>query len=140
MTSGRTLAFKGEKQVQAAVQSKNATSHSFTVQPTISADGKFILPALVCFYEPSGAPKCFKRDLEEFKNLHCVSTKSGKMTSELMKTWMKEIFLPAVPINSILLLDSWSGFNQAKEIAEVKKKENQCHYHPKENHWQGSTS
>uniref|UniRef100_A0A914PGT8 HTH CENPB-type domain-containing protein n=1 Tax=Panagrolaimus davidi TaxID=227884 RepID=A0A914PGT8_9BILA len=122
MTSGRTLAFKGEKQVQAAVQSKNATSHSLSVQPTISADGKFILPALVCFYEPSGAPKCFKRDLEEFKNLHCVSTKSGKMTSELMKTWMKEIFLPAVPIKSILLLDSWSGFNQAKEIAEVKEK------------------
>uniref|UniRef100_A0AC34GLV6 DDE-1 domain-containing protein n=1 Tax=Panagrolaimus sp. ES5 TaxID=591445 RepID=A0AC34GLV6_9BILA len=39
-----------------------------------------------------------------------------------MKTWMKDSFLPAVPQRSILLLDSWSGFNQAKEIPEVKQK------------------
>jgi hypothetical protein len=123
MTSGRTLTFKGQKTVEAVVQNKNATTHSLTLQPTISASGKLAVPVLTCFYEPKGAPACFERDLLRFKNLRCCWTKSGKVSSKIMVDWMKEDFLKMAPRRSILLLDSWSGFNQAKEIQEVKSKE-----------------
>ena len=38
--SNRTISFVGEKRTFAAVQSKNATTHSYTLQPTISLDGR----------------------------------------------------------------------------------------------------
>lgn len=122
MTSGRTLAFQGEKKVTAIVQSKNATTHSLTLQPLIAANGKLCLPILTIFYEPSGPPQCFEDDLRRYKNLRCFSTKSGKATTELMKIWMKEIFLPIAESNSVLLVDSWSGFNESKKLPEVKSK------------------
>jgi hypothetical protein len=122
MASGRTLAFQGEKKVEAVVQSKNATTHSLTVQPLISASGKLSTPVLTCFYEPNGPPQCFKDDLKEYKNLKCFSSKSGKATKEIMKKWMKEDFLPVADSNSILLLDSWSGFNEAKVLPDVQAK------------------
>jgi len=37
--SGRTLDFKGVHKVQAVAQSVNATTHSFTIQVIVSADG-----------------------------------------------------------------------------------------------------
>ena len=40
--SGRTLSNKGEKIVESAVQSVNATTHSYTIQPTISASGELL--------------------------------------------------------------------------------------------------
>ncbi|EFN83638.1 hypothetical protein EAI_06589, partial [Harpegnathos saltator] len=38
--SGYTLAHKGVKRIESVVQSISATTHSYTIQPTISADGK----------------------------------------------------------------------------------------------------
>jgi hypothetical protein len=69
---------------------------------------------LVCFREPH-EPKRFKSDLEKFDNLHCVSTPSGKVTSALMKLWFEEDFYPNVLPGSLLLVDSWGGFNQMIE-------------------------
>uniref|UniRef100_A0AC35GHL9 DDE-1 domain-containing protein n=1 Tax=Panagrolaimus sp. PS1159 TaxID=55785 RepID=A0AC35GHL9_9BILA len=120
MISGRTLAFKGEKRVETVCQNKNATTHSLTVQPLLNASGKLCLPVLTCFYEPAGAPQCFQRDLSPYKNLKCVWTTSGKMNKEIMKNWMKEDFISTADKNSVLFLDSWSGFNEAKLIPEVK--------------------
>uniref|UniRef100_A0A914PDG6 Transposase n=1 Tax=Panagrolaimus davidi TaxID=227884 RepID=A0A914PDG6_9BILA len=40
----------------------------------------------------------------------------------MMKKWVKDIFLPNAAKNSVLLLDSWPGFNDAKEMPEIKKK------------------
>jgi hypothetical protein len=121
MTYGRTLAFKGDKKVEAAVQSKNATTYSVTLQPLINASGKLITPVLVCFYERN-EPEHFERDLSPFENLKCYSSKSGKVSKEMMKKWMIQQFLPAAEKNSVLLLDSWSGFNEAKLLPEVKSK------------------
>ena len=39
MHSGRTLAIEGTRQVECVVQSISSTTHSCTIQPTISADG-----------------------------------------------------------------------------------------------------
>jgi hypothetical protein len=84
LTEGRTLAKKGVKHVEAIVQSVNATTHSISLQPEISADGHLMSPLLVVFREPK-EPACFQTELEEFGNLWCRSTSSGKVISSYYK-------------------------------------------------------
>ncbi|CAF4175608.1 unnamed protein product, partial [Rotaria sordida] len=57
--STRTLSFGGEKKTFGAVASKHATTHSYTVQPMISLDGKQVGPILLCLQEP--------KDCEQFE-------------------------------------------------------------------------
>ena len=40
MHSGRTLANQGSKEIECVVESISSTTHSYMIQPTISADGK----------------------------------------------------------------------------------------------------
>jgi len=54
LRSGRTQTYKGTRSVEAVVQSLNATTHSYTIQPTITADGKFVGPMLLLLQEPQG--------------------------------------------------------------------------------------
>lgn len=52
--STRTLSDKGEKITSVIVKSKRSTTHSFTIQPTISASGKLLPKLYVCLQEPRG--------------------------------------------------------------------------------------
>lgn len=52
--SKRTLSFKGEDVTLGRIRSKNATTHSYTVQPTISAAGQLKSPVLLCLKEYNG--------------------------------------------------------------------------------------
>lgn len=52
--SSRTLSYEGEKVTMARVRSKNATTHSYTIQPTISAAGKLVGPLFLCLKELNG--------------------------------------------------------------------------------------
>uniref|UniRef100_A0A914Q3J2 HTH CENPB-type domain-containing protein n=1 Tax=Panagrolaimus davidi TaxID=227884 RepID=A0A914Q3J2_9BILA len=117
MISGRTLAIKGEKKIKAVVKRVNATTHSYTVQVCVSADGKLILPAMVVFCEPK-RPACFEQQLLPFKNIKAYSTKSGLMTSQLGITWLQDIFKPNAGENPILMVDSWTGYQKAIEEDE----------------------
>ena len=54
MHSGRTLSIKGTRQVECVVQSISSTTHSYTIQPTISANGKLLFPLYLVSKEPSG--------------------------------------------------------------------------------------
>jgi len=54
--SGRSLDFQGIRKVEKVVQSVNSTTHSYTVQPTVNADGEFVGPLLLVLSEPKG---CF---------------------------------------------------------------------------------
>ncbi|CAF4807630.1 unnamed protein product, partial [Rotaria sp. Silwood2] len=54
LSSTRTLSHRGEKTTALSVRSKNATTHSFTVQPCISLSGKLVGPLFLCLREPSG--------------------------------------------------------------------------------------
>ena len=42
--SGRTLNTKGDTNVECIVQSAHSTTHSYTIQPTVSAEGKLLSP------------------------------------------------------------------------------------------------
>jgi hypothetical protein len=44
MISPRSLAFIGEKTPTTSVSSIHATTHSYTIQPTITLDGKLLSP------------------------------------------------------------------------------------------------
>jgi hypothetical protein len=52
--SGRTLEFRGLSAVEGVVQSISATTHSYTIQPTISKDGKLLSPLFIVLQEPEG--------------------------------------------------------------------------------------
>lgn len=52
--SSRTLSYLGEKVTMVRVRSKNATTHSYTIQPMISAAGKLVGPLFLCLKEPKG--------------------------------------------------------------------------------------
>ena len=52
--STRTLSHKGEHVTLARVRSKNATTHSYTIQPMITLAGQLLGPVYICLKEPKG--------------------------------------------------------------------------------------
>lgn len=108
--SGRTLTHKGEKKVESVVQSVSATTHSYTIQPTISADGRLLSLLFIVLKEVTGTfgPRV-QETLFNAPNIFVTASTSGKLTSNHVKTWLKEVFFPNVGPKLVLLLDSWSG-------------------------------
>lgn len=82
--SGRSLSDQGVKKVERVVQSVSSTTHSYTIQPTISCDGKLLSPLFIVLQEPSGTfgPRV-QENLFRAPNVIVTASKSGKMTSGL---------------------------------------------------------
>lgn len=118
--SGRTLEVEGEKSVHGAVQSIFSTTHSYTIQPTVSADGTLLSPFLLVLQEDKGEfGPVVKKSLFQAKNVRVMASKSGKLTKEHVKIWAREIFFLNTGIYSTLLLDSWRGHSY--DIIEQQK-------------------
>lgn len=82
MHSGRTLAIEGEKQVECLVQSVSSTTHSYTIQPLISAEGKLLSPLFLVLKEESGKfGPIVEKNLFRPANVYIEASKSGKLTS-----------------------------------------------------------
>jgi hypothetical protein len=113
--SGRTLETRGAKHVGAVVQSIAATTHSYTIMPTISASGKLKSPLFIVLQEKSGR---FPETVPIFKapNIYPVAHTSHIMTKELMKEWFRRVFFPSAPSNSLLLVDSWGCWMDSDAI------------------------
>jgi hypothetical protein len=118
--SGRTLETQGSRHVEAVVQSVSATTHSYTIQPTISADGKLMSPLFIVLQETSGefGPRV-RENLFQAPNVYVTASRSGKLTKDHLKTWFKDVFFPNVGEKSILLIDSWTTYNDIDAINEV---------------------
>ncbi|XP_076165796.1 uncharacterized protein LOC143145892 [Ptiloglossa arizonensis] len=108
--SGRTLSYRGRKTIEASVQSVSSTTHSYTILPTISASGHLLSPLFMVLKETSGefGPRV-EESLFRPANVYVTASKSGKLTSHHFNIWLKEVFLPKTGLQSVLLLDSWSG-------------------------------
>lgn len=108
--SGRTLAVQGTKSVTAVAQSISATTHSYTILPTISASGKLLSPLFIVLKEHSGSfgPRV-SQSLFRPWNVYLTASTSGKLTKELFQQWLTDVYLPNVGTRSILFLDSWTG-------------------------------
>lgn len=80
--SGRTLAVEGSKQVECLVQSVSSTTHSYTIQPTISAEGKLLSPLFIVLKEPTGKfGPVVETTIFKPSNVFLTASKSGKLTS-----------------------------------------------------------
>lgn len=123
VTSGRTLTIRGMKKVACTVQRMNATTHSYTVQITLNASGFLPEKLPVILHETTGLPKNFDQIRANFGNIHVYSSRSGMMGKELAKLWMLEDFLPIVQQNSLLIIDSWTGYKEMTNLPEIAAKE-----------------
>lgn len=110
MSSDRTLSWKGERDTIAIVDQSNKATHTYTIQPVISRDGKMLGKLLVCLQETTADGKFGERVAEdvrklerEYENLHVISSKSGKMSAALMREWVEEVLVP--PIKDIASLN-----------------------------------
>ncbi|CAK9829716.1 hypothetical protein ANTRET_LOCUS7011 [Anthophora retusa] len=108
--SGRTLAEEGIKIVEGSVQSVSSTTHSYTIQPTISADGQLLSPLFIVLKESTGHfGPIVEQHLFRPVNVYLAASKSGKLTTDHFKTWLREIYFANTGPTTVLILDSWSG-------------------------------
>lgn len=113
--SGRTLAKKGEKTIETVIQSLSAMTHSYTIMPTISANGQLQSPLYLVLKEASGdfGPRV-EETLFRPANIYIAASKSGKLNTQLFQSWFTNVFLSTSGSFGVLLLDSWTGHCPAK--------------------------
>ena len=121
--STRNLSYQGEKTTIATVRSINATTHSYTVQPTISMSGKIVGPIYLCLKEVNGRiSENIKSNLPPVENVVVTCSASGKLTTSLVEYWRDNCLMPSLSLQKTLLLsDSWSGQAGGKGIYESVK-------------------
>ncbi|KAG5328173.1 SETMR methyltransferase, partial [Acromyrmex charruanus] len=99
---------KKVKKVESVAQSISAITHSYTIQPVISTDGRLLSSLLIVLKEPS---RTLGPKVQEtmFITNNIFMSKSDKLTSNHFEIWVREVHYPNVGSNSVLLLDSWTG-------------------------------
>jgi hypothetical protein len=112
--SSHTLATIGQKSVVATVDSVSATTHSYTIQPTISLNGTLIGPLYICLQELDGkfGPQVkilVDEHLKRCRNIVVTTSKSGKLQKGHVKYWVDNVLKSSITQKYILMLDSWSG-------------------------------
>ena len=55
-----------------------------------------------------------KESLFDASNIFSNASKSGKLTKTSLETWYKEIFFPCSSSKCLLLVDSWTTYNDPK--------------------------
>jgi hypothetical protein len=111
--SSHTLAIRGQKSVVAGVSSVSATTHSYTIQPTVSLSGSLVGKLYICLQETDGkfgpqVQKSVEEHLIKCRNIVVTASKSGKLQKGHVKYWVDNILLNSVSEKCILLPDSWS--------------------------------
>lgn len=82
LKSRQTLSVEGQQQNQCLVESVTSATHSYTIQPTISGDGKLLSPLFVALQERSGAfGPAVQETLFQPSNIYLTVSKSGKLIS-----------------------------------------------------------
>ena len=120
--SGRTLAFRGTTKVHAVAQNASSPTHSYTVMPTIRADGTMISPLFIALKENKEVlgPRVSK-DLFKATNVFVVPSSSGKMTKNDLQLYFQHSYISGAKgtKSTALLLDSWRAHSDVASIKEV---------------------
>lgn len=75
------MAPEGEKQIECTVQSVSSMTHSYIIQPTISAEGKLLSPLFIVLKERSGKlGPVVEANLFRPENIYVEASVSGKLT------------------------------------------------------------
>jgi hypothetical protein len=106
---------------QKLVQSLNAITHSYTIQPIISFEGKLVGKLLLCLQETNGKlGSIVEQELFRPNNFEIVCSSSGKMNKSLVKKF-PQIIKPIINKDSMLMLDSWPGHNKSDIYDDIFK-------------------
>jgi len=119
----RSLHLKGAKTVTKQVQNLHGTTHSHTLVPFISCDGRTLKKALMILQENTGFDFGPRIDKTLFRppNLHIICSKSGKQHAFQVEDMLDACFFPEIQSGAHLLLDQWTGFKKLDtEDLEVK--------------------
>jgi hypothetical protein len=108
IASNRTLSYVGEKAVYVSVNSINATTHSYTVMPIITAAGQLLNPVFVCLQEPIGRFPVTKNVFSP-SNVMLTCSESGKLNKSLIEYWIQEVLDNVTTTRFLLLVDQWSS-------------------------------
>ncbi|CAF4639437.1 unnamed protein product, partial [Rotaria sp. Silwood2] len=93
--SPRTLSFTGERTTEVAVKKKNNITHSYTVQPITSADGKLLGKFFLILQEKENEfGTTVWKDLTVPSNVVVRASKSGKSSDEKHRTFLDEVLRP----------------------------------------------
>jgi len=94
--AGRTLTSKDCLKVECLAQSLNSLTHSYTIQPLISADDILKSPLLIVLQEAGGYfGPMVQKSIYKADNILVFASKSRKLTSDLAIKWFEGVFLPA---------------------------------------------
>ncbi|CAF1238999.1 unnamed protein product [Rotaria sordida] len=106
--SPRTLSFSGERTTEVVVKKKHHLTHSYTVQPATSADGRLLGKFFLILQEKGNEfGKRVQKDLIVPPNVVVRASKSGKSSGEKHHTFLNEVLRPLVGNKFLLFLDSW---------------------------------
>lgn len=100
-TNKRTLSYIGERDTRCRVDQMNKATHSFTSQPMITRDGRVFGKLLLVMQEPTGSfgrnilPRVREQE-RMYRNIRVFASKSGKLSSSLIRDWMIEVLHPAM--------------------------------------------
>lgn len=105
----RTLSFQGERDTLALTRCRNATTHSYTIQPMISASGDLLSKLMIVLQEPSGSfgPRVLD-ELPRYDDVFVACSTSGKVTINIMKEWTQRCLKPVIGSKCLLLCDSFN--------------------------------
>lgn len=113
--AGRTLSFKGSLKIECVAQSLNSLTHSYTIQPILSASGVLKSPLLIVLQETGGHfGPIVQKTMYKADNIVTFASTSGKLTSDLAIKWFEDVYLPNAGERSVLCLDSWTGQTEKK--------------------------
>jgi hypothetical protein len=122
-----TLEVKGTREVTAIVQSVSSTTHSYTVQPSISLDGKLMKPLFIILQEKDGKfPVSVAEKMYKHPEIHVVASKSGKITKDILMGWYKNVFKPNAGANNLLIFDALTTYNNIKHADADMEEEQTC--------------
>ncbi|XP_032679519.1 uncharacterized protein LOC116847972 [Odontomachus brunneus] len=112
-TIDRTLAQKGVQSVFVKKKSSYKISHSYTAQYALTCSGKLVPKVFLCLQETGDKfgpiiQKQVDALVVEFGNVIVKCSRSGKLTTNIYKDFLKEILQPYVKNEQFLLItDSW---------------------------------
>ncbi|CAF1525362.1 unnamed protein product [Adineta ricciae] len=109
--STRTLSYVGEKATLLSVGSSNKITHRYTVQQIINMAREFVGPLFIYLQEKNGVMgERVRKNLFRADNINGTCSASGKLTTSLIKYWIKNcLSLFICDSRTRLLSDSWRG-------------------------------
>lgn len=133
--TNRTLSYTGERITTATVESLNALTHSYTVQPLLNMNGNLVGKLYINLKETKNQfGPIVAQNMPNYENLYVTCTTSGKLDKGLIVKWKNEVFKDVVNnLHSgrcVIYVDSWGGHRDA-DLYQIEGKDVSVKIFPK---------